>query len=398
MTFSAATGENPQMSGAGTVHGCLVATSSGNGGTFSGIDCLNYICGAEGNRTGIIYLYGSSGWEIANATITSSMTTGQGEFACGGVRIQSSGADNVEVRHLTMSGHFGHTFLVESASGSSGIAIHDNTVTETGQAGSTDAARIFCVKSATTNGAVAFYNNRVTSGCESGKDGPMLFTREPSANTHVYVFNNICVGCSTGVYGAINTQDNVTPFSVQNVDVFNNTVTGGGPVAVAWQNYFSAQRVINNIFDGPDYMIRGYTSDTNGASHASLGDQIWSTGTDKFTYNILENSTTTTFSPSSSEPPSGFIDITGSVQSTGAQTSRDGSNHLTASTGVATNDPLGQGAGVCAITAAGLTISCNVDINGISRGTTWDVGADQYEPGTPIPAGTQRRSIVRLGP
>jgi len=47
--------------------------------------------------------------------------------------------------------------------------------------------------------------------------------------------------------------------------------------------------------------------------------------------------------------------------------------------GKGTNNPLDQGAGVCSIALwSGHTIDCTKDYDGDSRGTTWDIGADEF--------------------
>lgn len=380
LTIKEAANETATLEGSSEVRGCLVVGFTGNGLTVDGVDCHNYVCGTEDHRAGEILIWGASRVTVRNVTLTSAMPTGKGEFACGGVRIQSANADNIVIENNTLRGHMGHAVLVEGTSGSSGIVVRNNTIEEAGQAGSTDAARIFCVKSTATKAPIVFYGNRIASAVEPGKDGPMIFMREPQAGSHVYVFNNICVGCANGGYGAINTQDNVRPYSVQNADVFNNTITGTGQL-VSWQNYFSALRVTNNLCDGCKHLVRGYESDiSDGVSHAAAGDKLWSKMTDKLTYNVVERSSKSPYYPKNAAGPSGNLDVTGTEQSTGSLSSRDSANNLTAKLGVATNDPLGQGPGICLITAAGQTIDCSLDINGTDRGTAWDAGADQFAP------------------
>lgn len=75
--------------------------------------------------------------------------------------------------------------------------------------------------------------------------------------------------------------------------------------------------------------------------------------------------------------------MTGTQPSTGGLSRRDSNNNLTAMLGIAINDPLGQGAGVCSITAEGKRIDCSIDISGTDRETPWDAGADQFAPGGP---------------
>lgn len=382
LTIRKATGETPVLSGSGTVNGCVVVRPGGSGLVLDGLTCQGHVCGTrdspDGYRTGIVYVSGAARVRLRNMTIGSALAAGSGEFACGGVRLSGPGTDDIVVEDSTLSGHFGHSVLIELTSGSSGIVVRNNTITEdgTGEGAPTyDPGRIFGVKQTATAAPIVICANRVTKTGTAG-DNPLVFLREPGSATHVVVFDNICVGCANGAYGSIYTQDNVFPYSAQNVDVFNNTVTGSGQ-AVSWANYFSALRVQNNIFDGASHGIRGYASDASGGAH---GDPSWDPSRDFFTYNVLERSSGKGLAhPSSSPSPAGHVSTTGTIQTRGARSARDGRNRLTAALGIATNDPLATGTpGSCSITAAGLTIDCSLDIDGADRGTRWDAGAVQY--------------------
>jgi hypothetical protein len=237
-------------------------------------------------------------------------------------------------------------------------------------------------------GDIAIYDNVIdVSGPGSTS---WLFFREYDGSSTTWAFNNICSGHCGGTNGSIYTQDNScnqtarNGFTDEDVWVFNNTIEARGGNGVHWQFHFSKMRVRNNIFDGVTYGVRGYYSaNEGGCGHK---DRAWSESTDLFANNVVENSSGGILDVEPNHKPhaAGHVGIDGTKYSRSAITRRDDRQRLLAPTGVATNDPLGQGAGVCSIALLGETIDCSLDIDGVDRGTVWDVGAGQ----SPVPRST----------
>jgi hypothetical protein len=355
--------------------------------------------------------------------------------ASGNVAIESKGgANRITIESNTISGGYDFGLLFrDSYALNGGAIIRNNTFAGTKASSGGGAQRDMILEdlgaepnsdssNAAQSSIVAIYNNKILRSSYSGTDYA-VFLREVAWK--VFAWNNVFRSGGIGIWF----QDdlcNGKPTSTldhyhdEQYRIFNNTwypVGGSGVDGVEWNNFNNAN-FTNNIFKGYTNPMRlksggteyecpsrgccvsgsfaGYSCDatTNlcniAGACASLGicrdDSPRGVTTSNANKNVCSNKVTCQSLASGATP----IAETGTIQTDPSLTS-DG--HLATGSGPVigggTNDPLGQGAGLCSVPTWAGSISCATDMDGEPRGVSWDVGADQFGTGgSPTPPQT----------
>ena len=312
--------------------------------------------------------------------------------------IKLAGADNFLVENNTVTGDFEvgiDAGFVED--GTVGGIVRGNTVVGFGRQGASGKMQTFlCINHAGSRGGggtVAVYNNVASfSSLPSLSKG--IYLREN--HMAVYVFNNIVNRWGSGGYECIRFQDDGCSgtsgnehFHNETYGIFNNTcigVTGNSSRGVYWPRCHNGN-VRNNVFEN---YTAGARLDANACpvQICTVRDDNARGGADAFTNDLC-------WGTSSCKQLDGGEDVTTSALVTTADPKLDSSGRLQSGSGAigtGTNNPLGQGAGLCTIRVASTTIDCSLDIDGQSRNSDgrWDIGADEFSGSAPsAPSTTQ---------
>lgn len=340
------------------------------------------------------------------------------------------------VRNSVISGRY-HTFVFMTGAMQScsdaGFAFYNNSfIFIRNDTGSSSATLLILentgcpITSGSPSNNIVFANNKadytlITSA--SGKPDPRGFYYRETT-TPLYIFNNRFRDPALQ-RGNVYFQDNVDhsgngTYQQENVSYFYNTIVGSGtafvgddgsskwPMCAGSASGSKGIHIVSNLFSGTNPVA------DLGAGCATAGN----TFNQRSSNDTLNNNLCYASSSPSCVTLTGGVDIThtGNTQTTtnpnvtdsGTATStsapdtlrlQSGSNAI----GACSNNPIGQGAGVCSVSAAGITFDCTKDIDGQQRpttGTTADCGADQFTGSIPPAEGASalRRRIVRLGP
>jgi hypothetical protein len=274
-----------------------------------------------------------------------------------------------------------------------GYAIYDNTINNTMVSTSDSSCTGMIVEDTGCNsggppqsGKILWLNNyeEWTGG---GCDSRGFYLRESTAS--IYIGNSRIrnVGSRRGF---IYFQDNVPhgTFALEDVHIFNVTVTAAGPSGIIgddghsrWPECAGSQpgdpttiEIVNGLFSGFSQVA------DLGAGCSTQANTYHSRSThDRMDHNLCYNASSPDCLRLSGGAPISetySIETTTSPGLTATLKIGAGSNAI----GACTNDPLGQGANVCSLASAGVTIDCSKDSEGDQRsGDAWDCGADQYD-------------------
>ena len=326
-----------------------------------------------GRRLGHITLYNYAGIRnpvLRNNTLTvpSNHRGTTAEHFCVYARYTS----DLLIEGNTCEGGHDFSFWVHGTADDGDVIIRNNVTIADGRdgIGTQRGIMLQALGDPSHTGKIVIYNNRHSQAATSGATYGM-YIRE--LHWDAYVFNNIFEGVQRG----INFQDDLctgvpAEFHRERWFIFNNTFfNGDNGAGVRWPESVEAQ-VSNNIFDR--FSSGAYMHGSNPAEVCSPRDDVRrSTTNSAFTnalcynnpacYNMISGSQIRSADLHGLDP---VLNADGFIQS--------GSGAI----GRGNNNPLGQGANVCSVQAIGQNINCTVDIEGESRGTVWDIGADEF--------------------
>lgn len=340
---------------------------------------------------------------IDGLTLTMPTNADNTSYNSGAIRVEGDGGI---VRNNTATGGWSYgLYILNSMTsvGSAGIVAYGNTFNMTKTSAGNNCTTLFMETNGTNFGSsntdsIVIANNLWDTTGSSGCDNKS-YIRENTVR--IYIFNNRFKLTNDQGRGAFYLQDDVlhgSDYGVEDMRVFNNTVDnsaggrgirGTSGVDNAWGACFGSApgdsprsvQFKNNLWSrmAPVAYLQSGCVSSNGGTHT----QSRSTN-DVFDHNLCYAASSPDCLLLSGGPA---ITETNSIETTVSpgltsdlHLSSSGSNAV----GACTNNPLGQGAGVCSVTANGITFDCTRDFENDQRPAVsgWDCGADQFTSST----------------
>ncbi len=331
-----------------------------DGVTVDGAKCINQLAGIAIHRIGCVtFVHGSDGAASNNSTLKNSSnvmsSTSSDLSGLVGFRIEMKG--NSSIFSNSISGTFGTGFITMDMHDSSTILnIHHNSMHSTR---TSNAAT--CVIFEHFGGTALVHDN----SCITDRSAGSRFAYPRDSEGRMYFWNNWASGMDVGFY----LQDADDPQN-ETLYAFNNTLENC-VLGVYWYANSYQAHFRNNIFKcGTAVELRpcgGTGCDTGGI------------GTSGDTSDVRNNAYTGTLLNNTGS----FNLPLGLSTNIASDCSLDSSHHLTSSStaciGTAMSNPIDQGANRCSFASG--SISCGVDMDGVVRGSAWDIGADEYSSG-----------------
>lgn len=314
--------------------------------------------------------------------------------------VEAKASEFFRIENSTVQGMFDFAILVRDTDSPTGTVIRHNTINE--QKTSSEAQRGIMLEllgsepssdatNASQAGTALIYDNTLSRPANaSGTSYPFYF-RE--IHWKIYAWNNFVTGGQICFW----LQDDLCSgspahFHDEQQFIFNNTCIAGsgGDNGVRWPNNY-ALKLKNNIFKGYGYgvMLGNYGSTQNCATRddAPRGDAS----------STISNDLCWQFT-TCKKYGGGQPDLTTTALVTGADPLVDATGHIGAGSsaiGAGTNNPIGQGPGVCSVTCDSMVANCALDMDDQDRGAAWDIGADQLGTGSgatapPAPVNVRR--------
>lgn len=377
LTIKAATGESATLDLQNTRE--MGVWLDADGCTVDGLNYINILTGVStsaDHRIGCVTaMRKASGASVLNTTVKnnvctiSSSTAGLSGSVC--YRLDTGGTSPAYDNFCY--GTFGTGFIsMNRPAGSSVVEWHHNTLSGARPANS---QTCFILEHYDAT-ALVHHNTCLTSGNTGVNGYADRFMYPRDFNGTIYVYDNYAKSTISGSpYGALYLQDDDDPQS-ETLYVFNNTFEGYTN-GIFWMADSYQAFVRNNIFN-TTFAVR-YTpcKPSSGCTNTGPG----AAGSD-FSKNVYSGSLQQVTSGQNSAPATNGANI---LNAAGCSLLE---NHHLQSTSTACldsgfNNPIGQGANVCAFGA----ISCRLDIDDQVRpvGSGWDIG---YDESNPVGAGT----------
>lgn len=384
LSFTTGSGDTATMDLQNSVNGAIVVESDGVTITAT-ISAINPKVETGGNRYGLFQTW--SAGAVSDLTVSNFSadipTAGHAGSISTNFCFNIMSADNVDLNGNTCTGGWDFALRWIDGKGTTGGLFRNNTVTGNGRGGGAEAQRGFLLQGnhSSSSAILAVYNNTLIQDAINTSMG--IYARE---NTwKLRMFNNIFNGVGTCLYLQDEPCRDSCDWPDEDSYFFNTTCIANANEdlkGVHSQNY-TLINVVNVVFDSYDYGIDTDNTDAAEDSGSCTGvddcsdnghsDTLRTNANSDFHYNNVYDYTAV----SDPDPTTG-IDVSNTVT---GDPNPDGSGKLqagSAAIGAGTNNPLGQGADTCSFTVGSVTVDCSIDIDGDNRGSSWDIGADEF--------------------
>lgn len=305
-----------------------------------------------------------------------------------GIGVYLNGVTSPLVQNVKVEGTWSNCIWIQNAQGpAAGGTIHDITCVGTGYGGMDQRAFLLEGMGPTDNTALssvwAMYNIRILQSTAPHGYRFGFYPREVGHT--VYIWNTFITGEEQAVHTQEDAPTTCHPCASERIFFFNNTITNSGEglhnytcVSVTARNNIFSD-VTNAYYQGSNLNCQAVGGATDENAKVPWDNNLMYKSNGNTCYMIFASGPTC-FNIASPPAPD-LAHGTGNIENRNPLLDANG-KLLAGSPAIdaGTNNPIGQGPGICLVTDnAGRVSDCSLDIDGNRRGAGngWDIGIDE---------------------